>query len=265
MARAARTTAALLLSIAVLVAATGWLYVLRPYDSLPGPRLGDALPLDELSHRGSAALVLYVAVWGAAAVLLALLARRADRDRVGVAALGEDERLHRVPRRVPPELIRGLEEGARLRHHQIRRPGRATRDDDRVEARALERRREATAEGRVEEEPRQRRFRGDARAAVARHRRVGDRPHAEDHGVLGRERARPRREPVVEKAGGEAVAAQEASRRPHVERLDARGARREVHGKDAPAVALHRRIPARPFRAAAARSAGTWGWSSSFL
>ena len=82
MARAARTTAALLLSIAVLVAATGWLYVLRPYDSLPGPRLGDALPLDELSHRGSAALVLYVAVWGAAAVLLALLARRAGAERL---------------------------------------------------------------------------------------------------------------------------------------------------------------------------------------
>ena len=87
MARAARTTAALLLSIAVLVAATGWLYVLRPYDSLPGPRLGDALPLDELSHRGSAALVLYVAVWGAAAVLLALLARRAGAERLTAGLL----------------------------------------------------------------------------------------------------------------------------------------------------------------------------------
>jgi len=87
MARAARTTAALLLSIAVLVAATGWLYVLRPYDSLPGPRLGDALPLDELSHRGSAALVLYVAVWGAAGVLLALLARRAGAERLTAGLL----------------------------------------------------------------------------------------------------------------------------------------------------------------------------------
>ncbi|MDX6455751.1 MAG: hypothetical protein QOD48_1858, partial [Gaiellaceae bacterium] len=77
MAKAARSGLALLLSLAVLVAATGWLYVLRPYDSLPGPRLGDALPLDELSHRGSAALVLYLAVWGTAGVLLALVARGA--------------------------------------------------------------------------------------------------------------------------------------------------------------------------------------------
>src|SRR5207302_1098305 len=80
MPRAGRTRAALLLSMAGRVAASGWLYVLRPYDSLPGPRLGDALPLEELSHRGSAALVLYVAVWGAAAVLLALLARGAGAE-----------------------------------------------------------------------------------------------------------------------------------------------------------------------------------------
>jgi lysyl-tRNA synthetase class 2 len=82
MVRAARSGAALLLSLTVLVAATGWLYVLRPYDSLPGPRLGDALPLDELSHRGSAALVLYLAVWGATGVLLALVARGAGAERL---------------------------------------------------------------------------------------------------------------------------------------------------------------------------------------
>ena len=82
MARVARSAVALLLSSAVLVAATGWLYVLRPYDSLPGPRLRDALPLDELPHRGSVALVLYLAVWGAAGVLLALLARGAGAERL---------------------------------------------------------------------------------------------------------------------------------------------------------------------------------------
>jgi hypothetical protein len=82
MARAVRSTAALLLSLTVLVAATGWLYVLRPYDSLPGPRLGDALPLDELSHRGSAALMLYLAVWGTTGVLLALIARGAGAERL---------------------------------------------------------------------------------------------------------------------------------------------------------------------------------------
>jgi lysyl-tRNA synthetase class 2 len=87
MARAARSAGALLLSLAVLVAATGWLYVLRPHDSLPGPRLRDALPLDELSHRGSVALLLYLAVWGAAGVLLALLARWAGAERLTAGLL----------------------------------------------------------------------------------------------------------------------------------------------------------------------------------
>ena len=87
MVRLARSAAALLLSLAVLVAATGWLYVLRPHDSLPGSRLGDALPLDELSHRGSVALLLYLAVWGAAGVLLALLARWAGAERLTAGLL----------------------------------------------------------------------------------------------------------------------------------------------------------------------------------
>jgi lysyl-tRNA synthetase, class II len=87
MARTARFSGALLLSVGVLLAATGWLYVLRRHVSLPGPRLGDALPLDELSHRGSVALVLYLAVWGTAAVLLALLARGAGAERLTAGLL----------------------------------------------------------------------------------------------------------------------------------------------------------------------------------
>src|SRR2546430_17173306 len=42
------------------------------------------------------------------------LARRADRDRVGLWAFRGDDRLHRVPRRAPPEIMRRLELGARL-------------------------------------------------------------------------------------------------------------------------------------------------------
>jgi lysyl-tRNA synthetase class 2 len=87
MARAARSTAALPLALTVLVAATGWLYVLRPHDTLPGPRLRDALPLDELSHRGAVALLLYLAVWGVAGALLALLARWAGAERLTAGLL----------------------------------------------------------------------------------------------------------------------------------------------------------------------------------
>jgi lysyl-tRNA synthetase class 2 len=79
-ARVARTSAAALLSIGVLVAATGWLYVVRPVAQVGGPSVHDALALDELSKRAGAPLPVYVAVWAAAAVLLGLLARwvRAD-------------------------------------------------------------------------------------------------------------------------------------------------------------------------------------------
>ena len=80
MARVARTTAAAMLSLAVLVAATGWLYVARPLGQLAGPRVHDGLALDELPHRGSVPLVLYVAVWAVAAVLLGVLARWARAD-----------------------------------------------------------------------------------------------------------------------------------------------------------------------------------------
>jgi lysyl-tRNA synthetase class 2 len=83
MARTARAAAALLLSPAVLVAATGWLYLVRPTAaSLPGPPLHDALPLDELSHHGSIPLPVYLAVWACTAVLLALLTRWARADRL---------------------------------------------------------------------------------------------------------------------------------------------------------------------------------------
>src|SRR4029077_17015254 len=42
----------------------------------------DALPLDELSGHGSVSVVMFLAVWSAAAVLLALLARWARADRL---------------------------------------------------------------------------------------------------------------------------------------------------------------------------------------
>jgi len=82
MARAARILVATFLSLAVLVAASGWFYVVRPYVSLPGPVVHDALPLDELSGHGSVSVVMFLAVWSAAAVLLALLARWARADRL---------------------------------------------------------------------------------------------------------------------------------------------------------------------------------------
>jgi lysyl-tRNA synthetase, class II len=91
MASAARALGATVVSFAIVVAATGWLYVIQPRGSLPGPPVGDALPLDELSRRSAVPLLVFVAVWSVAALLLGIIvhAARAERLTAGVLlALG---------------------------------------------------------------------------------------------------------------------------------------------------------------------------------
>ena len=63
-----RRAAAVPVLLLVGVAATGWMYLLHP--ALPGPRIGLALPLDELSRHSSVSLLWYLIVWGVAAALL---------------------------------------------------------------------------------------------------------------------------------------------------------------------------------------------------
>jgi lysyl-tRNA synthetase, class II len=77
---AAKTAAAAVVALGVLVAASGWFYLLRPLGSPGGPNVHDGLALDELSHRAGVPLVVYVAVWAAASVLLGLVARWAGAD-----------------------------------------------------------------------------------------------------------------------------------------------------------------------------------------
>jgi lysyl-tRNA synthetase class 2 len=74
--------------LVVWLAATGWLYAVRA-SGLPGPRLGEALPLDELARHASAPLVWFVAVWAAAGALLGCAARWARVPRsLSAFALG---------------------------------------------------------------------------------------------------------------------------------------------------------------------------------
>jgi lysyl-tRNA synthetase, class II len=82
---AARASVAAVAGLAVLVAATGWLYVLQPRVSLPGPRVGDALPLDELSRHSSVSILLFALVWTGAGLLLGLLGRFARLERLASA------------------------------------------------------------------------------------------------------------------------------------------------------------------------------------
>jgi len=83
----ARVAVAVPLMLAVVTATTGWLYTIGPYAPLPGPRVGDGLPLDELSKRASVPLLAFVGVWALAALLLGLLARFARVERLSAALL----------------------------------------------------------------------------------------------------------------------------------------------------------------------------------
>jgi lysyl-tRNA synthetase, class II len=86
-ARAARSGAAVVLSLCVVLATTGWLYMLRPHVALPGPTVRDALPLDELSRHSGVPMLLFVGAWLAAAVMLGLLARWARAERLTAGLL----------------------------------------------------------------------------------------------------------------------------------------------------------------------------------
>ncbi|HKT43727.1 MAG TPA: phosphatidylglycerol lysyltransferase domain-containing protein [Gaiellaceae bacterium] len=84
---AARSAVAIVVSLGVVLAATGWLYVVRPLVPVPGPVVHDALALDELSQHGSVSVVVYLLVWGVAAALLGLLARWAKAERLTAGML----------------------------------------------------------------------------------------------------------------------------------------------------------------------------------
>src|SRR5207244_1810964 len=80
-----RRAAAFPVLLLVGVAATGWMYLLHP--ALPGPRIGLALPLDELSRHSSVSLAWFLLVWGVAAVLLGAYARWARIERLTAALI----------------------------------------------------------------------------------------------------------------------------------------------------------------------------------
>jgi len=80
-----RRAAALPLTVLVSAAVTGWFYVARP--PLPGPRIGEALPLDELSRHAASPLAWYVLVWTAAGAIVGLYARWTRSDRLSAALL----------------------------------------------------------------------------------------------------------------------------------------------------------------------------------
>lgn len=84
-ARAAALAGTALAGLAVTAAASGWLYLIQPGGPVPGPPLPDALPLDELSRRSAVPLLVFVAVWSAAGLLLGLLARLVGARRLTAA------------------------------------------------------------------------------------------------------------------------------------------------------------------------------------
>src|SRR5260370_27707709 len=67
----------------VTTVATGWLYWLRARVAhWPGPAVADALPLDELPGHAGVPVVVYLAVFVVAGVMLGLVARGLRLDRL---------------------------------------------------------------------------------------------------------------------------------------------------------------------------------------
>src|SRR5919201_1818736 len=85
LARALRVSTAAVAGLGVAFAAAGWLYLVHAGRDHLGPSLRDALPLDELAAHSTVPLVLFLAVWLGAAVVLGLLARVVGADRVTAA------------------------------------------------------------------------------------------------------------------------------------------------------------------------------------
>jgi lysyl-tRNA synthetase class 2 len=89
---AGRAVAVVVAVIVTTTMATGWLYWVRAgVAGWPGPRVTDALPLDELPGHDGVPLIVYIAAFAIAALLLGLVARavRLDRLTAGLAlALG---------------------------------------------------------------------------------------------------------------------------------------------------------------------------------
>src|SRR5918912_1115555 len=121
-----RTGAAGTVAFAIVVAASGWLYLIRPWTAdLPGPKFHDALPFDELALHAKAPLVVFLAVWLVAATLLAALVRLTRAERLTAALAGRARvvrrgrgRLRRPRRRAlasPEHADRGARARARLR------------------------------------------------------------------------------------------------------------------------------------------------------
>lgn len=86
----ARVAAPLVLvpaAVGVSLAAVGWLYLIGAQTAVPGPRVGDALPLDELPHHAAMPVVLFFAVWAAAGAVLGLAGRLVRIDRLTAGLL----------------------------------------------------------------------------------------------------------------------------------------------------------------------------------
>ena len=83
----ARLSLASVVGLLVVLAATGWLYLIQARDALPGGFVSDGLPLDELSKHSSVPLPVFVAVWVAAALALGAVVRFARSERLSSAIL----------------------------------------------------------------------------------------------------------------------------------------------------------------------------------
>jgi hypothetical protein len=83
----ARALVAAVLVVVAALDALGWLYLVRPGSAGAGPRVANALPLDELAGHDAVALAPFALVWLGAGAAAGLLVRAARLGRVATVVL----------------------------------------------------------------------------------------------------------------------------------------------------------------------------------
>ena len=109
-------------------------------SGLPGPRVRDALPLDELAHHAAAPLLWYAVVWAAAGILVGAYARWARIERltaslplalvVGVFVYVATGTSIAVVRQIPAGQYRGTGSAKLVQRKEIARRPRNREADD---------------------------------------------------------------------------------------------------------------------------------------
>ena len=168
-----------------------------------------------------------------------VFARRPDGADLDVAPFAVADGAVGFLRVLPPQVGGGFDLGAVLVHPQVNGLGGAPGNGDGLEAAALLGGGEHAAEGGVEKQAGQRRFRAGTAARGAGDGGVGGGANGKDDHVFRRQGIDARGQALVQQTNGETVAAEVLPGKRFVERFDGNVAAAQIDIQYAPVVSVH--------------------------